>query len=489
MPDDASRIPVFVGVPPHVNGHVFQPPAKHERRPAAPRSRVDYRDVKHLRIEISNSLAAQLTGRTTTDGTRRVLGEETARTAIAKFINARLESGLLSAQEVGTYEGALTAAVLADMFGAGRFQMMLDDTEVENVTVQGYDQVRIEYGDGRIETGDPVADSDDDLVDFLRHIARRGSTERALSSAQPWLNLRLPDGSRLAALYDVTPRPIVVIRRHRTRDVDLDDLTRMNMIDPVLRDFLRAVMKAQLNVMIVGLPGAGKTTLLRAMAAEIPPQEWWATLEQEYELHLHENPRHPWLVPIEAREGFGERGADGRPAGEVAISDLIPLMLRLNMRRFLVGEVRSTEIVPMLETMGTVRGSLCTMHARTPGSVFERIVELALRYGPNMTAELAYHMAASALDYIVYVEIVDETAIGGRTHRFVSHVIEVEGARSGAAPTRVDIFAPGVDGRAAPTGHRPSRTLYELTRSGFDMGLLNHRAGLWRAPLPLRFPR
>ncbi|MEN3308882.1 MAG: pilus assembly protein CpaF [Micromonosporaceae bacterium] len=449
---------------------------------AAGRTKVDYKDVKALREEVSPTLAARLAGEPdTSEPYRRVIGEEIAQAAVERWINRKLEAGV---PQSPAYEHALLDAVLADMFGVGRFQPLVEDPDLENAMVKGHDQVRLEYADGRVEYGDPVADSDEELVDFLRHLARRGGmTERSLSTARPMLNMRLPGGSRLAALYDVTPRPVVVIRRHRTRDVDLDELVRLGMIDPLLHAYLKAIMAAHLNVMIVGLPGAGKTTLLRAMASEVPPGEWWATLEQEFEVHLHETGRHPWVVPIEAREGYGERGPDGRPVGEIAISDLIPQMLRLSMTRFMVGEVRSDEIVPMLETMGTCRGSLCTMHARSPESVFERIVELALRYGPSMTTTLAYQMAASALDYIVYVEMVDETAIGGRRHRFVSHVLEIEGVREGLSPSRTTVFAPGPDGRAVPTGHRPHRTADALARAGFDQRLLDHRAGLWSGPL------
>lgn len=468
-PDLPTVLPV-----PHANGR--------RPTPATGRVRVDYQDVKALREEISPALAARLSGQAdTSEPYRRVLGEEIAQAAVERWVNRKLEAGVPLSP---AYERALLDAVLADMFGVGRFQPFVEDAALENVMVKGFDQVRLEYADGRVEYGDPIADSDEELVDFLRHLARRGGmTERSLSTARPMLNMRLPGGSRLAALYDVTPRPVVVIRRHRTRDVDLGSLVQMDMIDPVLHAFLKALMTAHLNIMIVGLPGAGKTTLLRAMATEVPPGEWWATLEQEYEVHLHETGRHPWVVPIEAREGYGERGADGRPVGEISISDLIPLMLRLSMTRFMVGEVRSTEIVPMLETMSTCRGSLCTMHARSPESVFERIVELALRYGSSMTTTLAYQMAASALDYIVYVEMVDETAIGGRRHRFVSHVLEIEGVRDGLSPSRTTVFAPGADGRAVPTGHRPHRTAAAITRAGFDLRLLEHRAGLWQRPL------
>ena len=87
------------------------------------------------------------------------------------------------------------------------------------------------------------------------------------------------------------------------------------MIDPLMRDFLRASVAAGLNIMVAGRAGAGKTTMLRALASEIPAEEPFILLEESRELGLHRNPRHQWVMSFESRDGHGERGADGRPAG------------------------------------------------------------------------------------------------------------------------------------------------------------------------------
>ena len=160
--------------------------------------------------------------------------------------------------------------------------------------------------------------------------------------------------------------------------------------------------------------------MLRALASEIPPEEPFILLEESRELGLHRNDRHKWVMGSESRDGHGERGADGRPAGEIMIADLIPVSLRMGAQRIIVGEVRSREIVPMLEAMTTSRGSMCTIHARTAASVTDRIIQLALSYGPSMTPDLAQRTAANGLDLIVYVNLADETGIGGRKHRFVA---------------------------------------------------------------------
>jgi hypothetical protein len=146
----------------------------------------------------------------------------------------------------------------------------------------------------------------------------------------------------------------------------------------------------------------------------------------------------------------------------------------------------------MLQAMTTSRGSICTIHARNPGSVIDRAVELALAHGEQMTAELAQRMVAGALDLIVYVDIVDETRIGGRKHRFVSHLVEVVGAGERGQVVATELFGPGPDGRAVPK-HHPERIRDQLLRVGYDSRTLapfiaaGH--GGWARPLLTRAGR
>ena len=152
------------------------------------------------------------------------------------------------------------------------------------------------------------------------------------------------------------------------------------------------------------------------MATEIPRSEWFATMETEYELGLHETGEFDWVVPIEAREGHGDLGPDGRPAGEVSLERIFPDMLRQSMTRILVGEVRSAEIVPMFDAMNTMRGSMCTLHIRHPDGVLLRLAELLMRYGAADTLTGAWLTIVNALDYIVYVDMINETHRGGQRH-------------------------------------------------------------------------
>jgi pilus assembly protein CpaF len=459
------------------------------RRPALPGPAVDYGSVRALGRQVSERLTTWMRAHPdATDAEQRRERDRLAGTLAADFVDSRRRAGSpLSAGD----EQALLDSVIADLVGLGRLQALLADPSIEEVHILGCDRVRITRRSGAVEFGQPVADSDEEMVELLQTAARRaGSTERSLSTSRPSLDLQLPDGSRLAAVYSVSHRPYAVIRRHNTLEVTLPELAGgradlAEMIDPLMGEFLAASMRAGLNIMIAGLAGAGKTTLLRGLAAEIPPAEAFVVLEESRELGLHSSARHPWAMSFEAREGHGERDLAGRPAGEVTIADLIPLSLRMGVLRVIVGEVRSREIVPMLQAMTVSRGSMCTIHARSPSAVPERIIELALSHGKDMSVELARRMAGNALDLIVYVTVLDETPIGGRKHRFVSHIEEVDGV-SGDRISTTTVFGPGPDGRGAPQ-HLPGRIREQLLRVGYDArslsGWIHAGRGAWKRPL------
>nr|WP_190250047.1 ATPase, T2SS/T4P/T4SS family [Dactylosporangium sucinum] len=467
----------------------FPSPAVVAQPPTVAPPAIDYAVVRWLREKVSEELTIAL--RSTPHATAEDRQAEAERIA-ARVIRDYVDGLHAAGQPIPhATEDALQDAVAADMFGLGRLRQLLDRSDIVNIHILG-DNVRIEHTDGRITIGAPVADSDRELIDMFRGLAMRAATtERSLSSTKPWLDMQLPDGSRLTVLFQVSARPYAAIRRHTLLDVSLEDLRdRFASMDPLICEFLRAAMAAGLNIMIAGLADAGKTTMLRALAREIPPLEPFVVLEESRELGLHTTGRHPYAMSLEAREGHGARGADGRPAGEVTIADLIPLTLRMSVQRIIVGEVRSNEIVPMLQAMATSKGSLCTIHARQARQVLDRIISLALTYGPEMTPDLARRMTADGLDLIVYLTVQDETKIGGLKYRYVSEIVEV-GGMSGDRLVTTTIFGPGPDGRAVPR-HLPERLSGPLQRVGYDpRGLTpyveqgeEYNRGAWPTPWP-----
>ena len=160
------------------------------------------------------------------------------------------------------HQSALAQAVFDALFRLGRLQPLVDDPGVENVTILGHDDVWLEYADGRLVRGPAVADSDGELIDFLVFLASRSEVNaRQFSEAEPRLHMRLDGGARLAATAWVTPRPSVVIRRHRMREATLAQLVRRESLGPVAASFLAAAVRARKSIVVAGPHRTGRKQL------------------------------------------------------------------------------------------------------------------------------------------------------------------------------------------------------------------------------------
>jgi type IV secretory pathway ATPase VirB11/archaellum biosynthesis ATPase len=319
-----------------------------------------------------------------------------------------------------------------------------------------------------------VADSDEELVEFLAFLAaQRGGGERTFSSANPVLHLNLGGRARLAAIMEVSQRPVVRIRKHLLPKVTLEDLRHLGTIDHVLEEFLAAAVRARKSIVISGSQGSGKTTFVRALADALDPWESVGTLETEYEVFLHEQGRPREPIALEARPGSGELGPNGRRAGAITLEDLFEHMLRFNLDRIIVGEVRGGEVMAMFKAMQSGAGSLSTTHAKDARDTIERLVTCVLSVQSNEV--YATRLVAQHVDLIVHLTAHPDPATGKR-RRMVTEVIEVDTGENNR-PAVTDLFRAGVDGRAVPVG-RPS-FLDDLVRAGFDASLLEHRQGTW----------
>ncbi|MFL6108049.1 MAG: CpaF family protein [Marmoricola sp.] len=413
---------------------------------------LDWSLVSALRAQASEQLSqAVAADRGRLD---KVAQEELGRTIVLDLIETtvadRVNAGMTTLP--GAEQDGLARAVFDSLFRLGRLQPLVDDDRVENIIITGHDNVLLELTDGSLVDGPPVADSDEELIDFLVFLASRSEVNaRGFSEAQPRLHLRLDGGSRLAAAAWVTPRPSIVIRRHRLMEVTLDDLVTRQMLSPVAASFLRAAVRARKSIVVSGSQGAGKTTLVRALCAEIDPLEAIGTFETEYELHLHELGRHRIVHPWEARPGSGERGPDGRMAGEFTLDDALVDSFRFNLSRQIVGEVRGKEVWAMIKAMESGTGSISTTHAADAVAAIRKLVTCAMEAGPSVTHALATSKLAATIDVIVHLDLRTVTD-GGRStrRRRVAEIIALDPGERETGYATTHVFAPDLDGSAVP---------------------------------------
>jgi len=367
----------------------------------------------------------------------------------------------------------LARAVFNGLFRLGRFQDLLDDDRVENIIVTAHDQVLLELMDGSFEPGPAVADSNAELRDFFVFLA--GRQGREFSEARSGLDLRLPDGSRLAAKGWVTPsgRISAVIRRHRLLRVSLADMVGWGGVSPVMASFLGAAVRKGLNIVVSGGMSCGKTTMVRALAAEVAPQDSIVVIESEGELFLHELPdQHPVVHAWEARPGTGEAGIDGRRAGQITEAELLVDSFRFAARRTFVGEVRGPEALAALKAMASGEGGLTTTHSGNAVGAIRKLILCVMEAG--VSYQYARELVAQNVHLVVHLRM-RAAGQGGGPRRWVEEVLAVSPgeADTGYATTRV--FAPA-RGRPAVACVLPE-DLADLAEYGFDAAAFAAEAG------------
>ncbi|AKU19226.1 type II secretion system protein E [Luteipulveratus mongoliensis] len=357
-------------------------------------------------------------------------------------------------------EEQLAAAIHAALFGVGRLQPLLDDPTVENIDINGCDKVFVGYADGREELAPPVADSDDELVELIQVLAANvGLTSRPFDSANPQLDLRLPDGSRLSAVMGVCQRPSLSIRRSRLGAVSLEDLVGTGTMSPQVARFLKAAVAARKNVMIAGSTNSGKTTLLRALAGEIPSYERLITVERALELGLDKfEQKHPNVV------AFEERLPNSEGLGAVTMAELVRRSLRMNPSRVIVGEVLGDEIVTMLNAMSQGNdGSLSTIHANSSLEVFNRISTYALQADERLPVEATHMLISGSINFVVFLRKNNDYESGGALTRRIESIREVTGIDQRVLSS--EVFS--LDPSGVAVSHAPISCIEDLERHGY----------------------
>ncbi len=340
------------------------------------------------------------------------------------------------------------AEVSNDIMGYGPVQAFLVDSTVTEIMVNADKSIYIER-EGKLHRTEARFLSSEHLRRVIERIV--AGVGRRIDESTPMVDARLPDGSRVNAIIPplAVDGPVLTIRKFSREPYQVDDLIRFGTFTPEMAQLVHACVEGRLNILISGGTGTGKTTLLNVLSSFIPADERIVTIEDAVELQL----RQDHVIRLESRPP----NIEGK--GEVTVRDLVRNALRMRPDRIIVGEVRGSEALDMLQALNTGHdGSLSTVHANTPRDAIARVETMVLMAGMDLPVRAIREQIASALHLIVHL-----ARLRDGTRRIV-YITEVTGME-GDVVTLQDIFlfdySAGIDedGRfratAKPTGIRP----------------------------------
>ncbi len=349
--------------------------------------------------------------------------------------------------------------IAADILGFGPLQPLLEDDEITEIMVNGAKNIYVERK-GRLHRVSISFESDEHVSRIIdRIVAPMG---RRIDESQPYVDARLPDGSRVNAVIPPLSLvgPVLTIRKFFKNPLTIEQIIQFGTITEEAVRFLEACVKARLNIVISGGTGSGKTTLLNIMSAFIPADERILTIENAAELQL----RQEHVVTLESRPP----NIEGK--GEVTIRDLVVNALRMRPDRIIVGEIRDGAALDMLQAMNTGHdGSMTTAHSNSPRDTLARLETMTLMAGVDLPQRAIREQIASAIDLVVHQERMRDGS------RKVVNITEVSGME-GDVITTTDIFAfehvgyeqGKVVGRLRPTGLRP-RFMDKIEAAGIHL--------------------
>ena len=282
-------------------------------------------------------------------------------------------------------------AIRRDSVGAGVLEPLLRLDGVTDVLVNGADQVFIDRGDG-LERSSVRFGSDGEVRRLAQRLA--ASVGRRLDDSSPYVDARLPDGTRVHAVLDslADPGTCISLRIPARRAFSLDDMVTSGSLSVPAAQLLTEMVTSRVAYLICGGTGSGKTTLLAAMLARVPPTERMVIVEDSRELA----PDHPHVIRLEGRPGNAEL------VGRITLTDLVRQALRMRPDRLIVGEVRGAEICDLLAAMNTGHEGGCgTVHANSAIDVPTRLEALAALGG--MGRDALHAQTFSALDVVVHI--------------------------------------------------------------------------------------
>ncbi len=298
--------------------------------------------------------------------------------------------------------------------GYGPITELLNDPNVTEIMVNGRDEVYVEI-DGKIIRDYTISFiNDSHIVRTIQKLIQ--PLGRTIDTANPMVDARLEDGSRLNAVLEPLSLkgPILTIRKFKKELANIEDFLRNGALTPYMARFLEACVKAKLNIIICGGTGSGKTTLLNILSSFINTDERIITIEDAAELQLKQE----HVIPLETRN------ANYEGEGAITIRDLVINSLRMRPDRIIVGEVRGQEAFDMIQAMNTGHdGSMTTMHANGCPDALNRLETMILMAGMEIPVKALREYIKDAINIVVNIERLSD---GKRRITSISEVLDIK---------------------------------------------------------------
>lgn len=339
----------------------------------------------------------------------------------------------------------------AEILGYGPIDHLLADDSISEIMVNGPKLIYVERK-GKLEKAEVTFQDNKHVVAIIDRILQ--PIGRRCDESQPYVDARLPDGSRVNIIIPplALDGPTITIRKFSKKPLTVEDLINFGSMTHELATFLEACIKGKLNIIVSGGTGTGKTTVLNVLSGYIPEDDRIITIEDAAELQLHQE----HVVRLETRPA----NIEGK--GRVQIRDLVINALRMRPDRLVIGECRGGEALDMLQAMNTGHdGSLTTLHANSPREAISRLETLVLMAGMDLPLKAIREQIAKAVNLIIQLGRLQDGS------RRVVAVTEVQGME-GDVVVMQDVFIfkqEGVDkstgkiiGKFAPMGIRPKFT-------------------------------
>lgn len=317
----------------------------------------------------------------------------------------------------------LIQSIADELTGFGPIQKLINDNSISEIMINGPKQVYVEK-EGLILPSDVKFRDNDHVMNIIDKIL--SPLGRRLDESSPMVDARLPDGSRVNAIISPLSLigPVVTVRKFSSTPLTIENVIAYKTLDENMAKFIEMAVKARLNIIVAGGTGSGKTTLLNVLSSFIFDDERIITIEDAAELKLMQ----PHVVSLESRPP----NIEGK--GQITIRDLVRNSLRMRPNRIVVGEVRGSEALDMIQAMNTGHeGSMSTVHSNSPRDTISRISTMILYSGIDFPLKAIKEQISSAIDLIIYLERLSDGS------RKVTHITEVVGMENDTV-TLQDIF-------------------------------------------------